>query len=178
MWGCSSLRGAALRPPSTCYLHLPHSARVLPQLYAYPRAIWRDTRLANWALGAASTESSERSDPAAATFTNLLRECAGNDAADAVHLRPGNNGRGIFAARETPSSAKIIFSVPIDTCIVVDYEHGGIKLPAGAWPRVSRGLAKDIALPWDIIQALALLDGLAGDGDAFWSQYCSQITTA
>lgn len=169
------MRGAALRPYSHCSLHLPHSARPVPRPHSYYRPLWRDTRLANWALGVSSADPPETVDQAAATFSTLLRECAGTDAADAVHLHLGTNGRGIFAAKETSASAKVIFSVPMDRCIVVDYTNEGLRLPVGEWPRVSRGLAKDNALPWDIVHALALLDGLAGNGDAFWCQYTNEI---
>ncbi|EFJ46131.1 hypothetical protein VOLCADRAFT_121106 [Volvox carteri f. nagariensis] len=33
-------------------------------------------------------------------------------------------------------------------------------------------------LPWDVLQALALLDGLAGDGGEFWQVYCDALLPA
>jgi hypothetical protein len=92
------------------------------------------------------------------------------ETAVAVELRPGIHGRGLISTTEIPSSGNIILNVPLNTCLVVDYSEKGLQLPpGGTWPRVQRGLAKDNSLPWDIIHALALLDGLAGDGNEFWT---------
>lgn len=130
-----------------------------------------------------SEEESAQAFEDSATFASLLQDCSQTTATTtaseasstpAVVLRPGTNGRGIFSTTEIPSSSKVVFNVPLNTCLVVDYSHG-FQLPSGGWPRVQRGLAKDDALPWDIIHALALLDGLAGDGNEFWSRYTNEI---
>ncbi|PSC69026.1 ribulose-1,5 bisphosphate carboxylase oxygenase large subunit N-chloroplastic [Micractinium conductrix] len=62
-------------------------------------------------------------------------------------------------------------------CLVVDYA-AGLRVPPGAWPRLRKGVQKDDSLPWDVLQALALLDGLAGGGDAFWERYSNAVLPA
>jgi hypothetical protein len=191
------MKTAALRPTyCACSLHLPARGARLVAAH-HPQYSYRQTRKPQWSIlpcALLPNKSEEKSDqaiedPVAATFASLLQECSSSPTATAaattptpettaaVALRPGNNGRGIFTTTEIPSSGKIVFSVPLDTCLVVDYSKG-LQLPPGSWPRVQRGLAKDDALPWDIIQALALLDGLAGDGNEFWGRYTNEILPA
>lgn len=117
-------------------------------------------------------------ETASEAFSELLTEYC-PDAA--VQLRRCHtNGRGLFAAAEILTPNKAILRIPIETCLVVDYGDGpsaGVRLPGGDWPRVSRGIKKDDALPWDIIQSLALLDGISGSGDSdlFWQRYTNHI---
>lgn len=37
--------------------------------------------------------------------------------------------------------------------------------------RLRQGASAPDPLPWDLLMALALVDGLAGDGDAFWESW-------
>ena len=37
--------------------------------------------------------------------------------------------------------------------------------------RLRQGVAAPEPLPWDMLMALALVDGLAGDGDSFWGPW-------
>ncbi|KAL4540889.1 hypothetical protein Ndes2526B_g05447 [Nannochloris sp. 'desiccata'] len=187
MLGCCAVKTAALRPTcACCSLHLPaRGARV--GVAHHPQYAYRTNRPTKWSilpralLPQRSEEQSEQAfdDQAAATFASLLQECYQTTAASptpaaAIALRPGINGRGIFSTGDIPSTGKILMNVPLKTCLVVDYSQR-LQLPPGGWPRVQRGLAKDDALPWDIIHALALLDGLAGDGNDFWSRYTNEL---
>ncbi|GIL54003.1 hypothetical protein Vafri_9560 [Volvox africanus] len=73
----------------------------------------------------------------------------------------------------------VLMRVPTTAAIVLDYSSG-LRLPAFArWPRL-RGSAAGSSdpLPWDILQALALVDGLAGDGGEFWQRYCDELLPA
>lgn len=181
------MKVAAFRPTyCACSHHLP--ARGTGVVAAHHRHYaYRTNRQTKWSIlpRALPPQKSEQAseDPAAATFTSLLKDCSqtatatsetSSTPAAAVALRPGINGRGIFSTTEIPSSGKIIFNVPLNTCLVVDYSNG-FQSPPGDWPRVRRGLAKDDALPWDILHALALLDGLAGDGNDFWNRYTNEV---
>jgi len=120
---------------------------------------------------AASADAPSGIDKTAATFADLLMEKTGTAS---LKLKPASHGRGLFIEENISTSGKVLASIPLDTCIVVDYESG-LKVPAGAWPRLRRGVAKNDALPWDILLSLALLDGLAGDGDEFWGQYANEV---
>jgi hypothetical protein len=45
-------------------------------------------------------------------------------------------------------------------------------VPQGRWPRLAAGAAREgDPLSWDLLLALALLDGLAGNGHPFWQEY-------
>ncbi|GLI68384.1 hypothetical protein VaNZ11_012712, partial [Volvox africanus] len=73
----------------------------------------------------------------------------------------------------------VLMRVPTTAAFVLDY-NTGLRLPASAgWPRL-RGSAAGSSdpLPWDILQALALVDGLAGDGGEFWQRYCDELLPA
>lgn len=105
------------------------------------------------------------------TFSELLVQQGGEAR---VKLLPAANGRGLFATDEVSGPGEILLSVPLETCIVVDYASG-LRLAPGDWPRLRKAVAKNDALPWDILHALALLDGLAGSGDPFWSRYTNEV---
>ncbi|KXZ55802.1 hypothetical protein GPECTOR_2g1352 [Gonium pectorale] len=46
-------------------------------------------------------------------------------------------------------------------------------MPPARWPRLRGGVSSSLdPLPWDVLEALALIDGLAGDGGEFWQRYC------
>ena len=133
---------------------------------------WRRARNLLARVGA-DTKGSETPDEAAIAFSELLPDQAGEAG---VKLQSAAwNGRGLFmASASAPTSGKVLLSVPLDTCIVVDYANG-LRVPEGDWPRLRSGVQKDDALPWDLLQALALLDGLAGAGDAFWARYTNDV---
>eukprot|EP00198_Chlamydomonas_reinhardtii_P009549 XP_001698886.1 predicted protein [Chlamydomonas reinhardtii] len=68
--------------------------------------------------------------------------------------------------------------VPRSAAIVLDYDRG-LSMPPARWPRLRGGASSSIdPLPWDILQALALVDGLAGDGGEFWARYCDVLLPA
>ncbi|KAG2434230.1 hypothetical protein HXX76_007955 [Chlamydomonas incerta] len=68
--------------------------------------------------------------------------------------------------------------VPRAAAIVLDYDRG-LSVPPARWPRLRGGVSANIEpLPWDILQALALVDGLAGDGGEFWARYCDVLLPA
>jgi hypothetical protein len=61
--------------------------------------------------------------------------------------------------------------VPSKVALIIDFNKG-MNVPAsGKWPRLKQGLATPEPLNWDLLMALAIIDGLAGDGDNFW-QVC------
>lgn len=115
------------------------------------------------------------------------------------------------------AAGDVLLHVPLDRCLLVDYAGAGLRLPSGQWPRLRKGVQKDDALPWDVLQArlsfrgagalesealggrrpaahppghplcalapprpqaLALLDALAGGGDAFWERYTAEVLPA
>lgn len=131
-------------------------------------------------------------DLAETTFRELLTEYAAASPSPAMlRIQKGHSmGRGLFLAQGNDGDGEsgdrkrvdsVLLSVPIDVCISVRYGEnesdgaGDLKIPAGEWPRLRRGIDKNDALPWDILQALALLDGLSGSGSDFWSRYTNLI---
>ncbi|PRW55940.1 set domain [Chlorella sorokiniana] len=95
----------------------------------------------------------------------------------AVQLQPCAVGHGLYLT--APAAAgDVVLSVPVDRCLVVDYSGAGLRLPQGQWPRLLKAVQKDDSLPWDILQALALLDALAGGADPFWERYAAEVLPA
>ena len=69
-------------------------------------------------------------------------------------------------------------SVPASTCLIIDYSSAssGLTVPKeGSWPQLKSGLSAEEPLTWDLLMALALLDGLVGDGGTLWGRYCQAI---
>lgn len=137
--------------------------------------------------------STNINNEATTTFTTLLHQyCSPSEATDIVvtvsESKPTTGrGRGLFMeSNHQATPATILFKVPLDLCLVVDYTEqqddnanvdvGGVHLPSqGQWPRVRKGLGTDKPLEWDIILALALLDAVAGDGGQFWEEYATAV---
>lgn len=85
------------------------------------------------------------------------------------------NGRGLTTHDHTRyNKDDIILRIPLEDCLIVDY-NSGLKLPSGSWPRLRKGVEKNSSTNWDMLLALALLDGLAGDGNDFWAEYTNTI---
>lgn len=86
----------------------------------------------------------------------------------------------MHACAVPPSSAnawdhrrlQVVMEVPYQAALVIDYNKGANVPLGGRWPRLKEGLAKAQPLNWDLLMALAVIDGLAADGDTFW-QVCS-----
>lgn len=84
---------------------------------------------------------------AAAAFADLAAEAL--DECRAA-LQPCSHGNALVATVAVPAGG-VVLRVPLHRCLVVDYA-AGMRLPAGQWPRLNRGVQKDAALPWDILQ--------------------------
>ena len=81
------------------------------------------------------------------------------------------NERGLFAGDDVFKGGTV-FEIPLDLCLSIDYSsNNGVSLPKADWSRLKKGIAKDSALPWDILQSLAVLDASAGAGGDFWEHY-------
>ncbi|KAK9916994.1 hypothetical protein WJX75_009612 [Coccomyxa subellipsoidea] len=104
-------------------------------------------------------------------FQELLEE-TGELAA--VELRPGPHGHGLFLTRSV-TKGEVILRVPMEYCLVVDYEGEGLRLPNFAWPRLREAVQQNPELPWDVLLAVALLDTHAGQGGAFWRDYTREL---
>ncbi|KAL4451460.1 hypothetical protein ABPG75_007122 [Micractinium tetrahymenae] len=88
----------------------------------------------------------------------------------------GPQGNGLILIEAVPAGG-VVLRVPLEACLAVNYAEG-LVVPPGQWPRLRKGVAKDDSLPWDVLLALALLDGLAGGGDAFWETYANAVLPA
>ena len=42
-------------------------------------------------------------------------------------------------------------SVPMEYCLVVNYNGDGLSLPKFAWPRLREAVQEDPELPWDLL---------------------------
>ena len=119
--------------------------------------------------------------PAADAFRRLA---ATHLEACACALRPCGAGKGnglVVTAPAGAAAGTVLLRVPLDACLVVDYrpDGGGLRVPPAPWPRLRRGVAKDAALPWDVLLAAALLDALAGDGEGgLWAEYANAVLPA
>lgn len=54
-------------------------------------------------------------------------------------------------------AAQVILRVPMEYCLVVDYEGEGLSLPNFAWPRLREAVQQNPELPWDILLVQSLL---------------------
>lgn len=108
-------------------------------------------------------------------LSKAAKETTGQECAGTMQMQSLDNSRdrGLVALR-TITKGEILFNVPLDLCLVVDYDRG-VVLPPGEWARVRRGLQKDDTLQWDIIQALALLDSLSGMGSKELELYMNHM---
>lgn len=70
-----------------------------------------------------------------------------------MQLQPCAQGNGLFATAAA-ELGDVVLSVPVEACVMIDYA-AGMRLPAGDWPRLRKGIAKDDSLPWDILQVCA-----------------------
>lgn len=95
---------------------------------------------------------------------------------DAVRIQrvSSDKGTGLFAARDIAKGTTVL-RVPRSMCIVIDNDTGAMTIPAADWPRLSGGLMQDNALTWDVLEGLALMDAVAGDGDPFYEVYADQM---
>ena len=173
--------GRAIRPQTVSLKTRP--PRRVRQLHSAFASSWqfhpvvrRDRRLESkrlfWFRASGSSEETVLSS-SNEMFQELLRK----NAKGSVSLQPTTfAGSALFCDNKHKNEENIL-TVPLDICLLVEYEDnlGNIKLPDGEWPRLKKALSKQQALPWDVIQALALLDSFAGSGNDFWNVYAKEI---
>lgn len=115
---------------------------------------------------------------ASSVFDGLLKRAGAADAGLRLDTSKNTQGRGIFIDRDV-AKGSILLEIPLDMCISVDYAKGGLRLPQDvpadvpAWPRLTKAIAKDDALPWDILVSLALLDSLSGMGSELFQDWAN-----
>ncbi|CAL8466547.1 g6083 [Coccomyxa elongata] len=115
-----------------------------------------------------------RRTPRALAFHELLEETGEQSA---VEMRPGHHGNGLYLTRSV-IKGEVIMRVPMEYCLVVNYDGDGLNLPNFAWPRLREAVQENPELPWDLLLAVALLDAYAGDGGAFWQDYARELLPA
>ena len=141
---------------------------------------------------------------ASRVFDESLAHWAKNNAGIILkNVSKSYNNRGIFA-KEHFQKGHVILEIPIEECIVVDYVRGVLLPSSGTssslsgatfsdttnssnfgtgsriinsdeWPRTKAALHKNAELPWDIIQALAILDAMSGRAPETWQKYTNYI---
>ena len=55
-------------------------------------------------------------------------------------------------------AAQVILRVPMEYCLLVDYEGNGLSLPNFAWPRLREAVQQNSELPWDVLLVRCLLN--------------------
>ena len=120
--------------------------------------------------------SRSESPAASAIFDGLLARAGAADSGLRLDTSRSSQGRGIFIDRDVVKGS-ILLEVPLDMCISVDYTAGGLRLPEDvpeegpSWPRLTKAVAKDDSLPWDILISLALLDSVSGMGSELFQDW-------
>ncbi|KAL6763080.1 hypothetical protein V8C86DRAFT_466937 [Haematococcus lacustris] len=86
---------------------------------------------------------------------------------------PHGNG---LATDMSVKKGQVLLSVPKSLALMLDYNEG-LQIPAqGSWPRLVEGVQREgEPLTWDLLLALGLMDGLAGDGGPFWGAWCQAV---
>lgn len=126
---------------------------------AYQRCSSRAVRLPRSRLVVCAAASSEPTAPQ--VFDDLIR-ALNIDCKARVHQGP--NGLALHAVQALKKGDPII-TVPEALCIYTNTETGAMGLPGGSWPRLQQGAAnEEHVYTWDLLQALALMDAVAGDG--------------
>ncbi len=109
-------------------------------------------------------------------FAGLLARTGAADSGLRLDTSANTQGRGIFIDRDVVKGT-VLLELPLSMCISVDYAKGGLRLPQDvpeggpAWPRLTKAVAKDDALPWDVLISLALLDSLSGMGSELFQDW-------
>jgi hypothetical protein len=92
--------------------------------------------------------------------------------------RESEHGRGLFATSDGVDVGDVVLSVPKKLALVVQADRG-LALPSdGSWPRVRAGVAAaapDAGKTCEFVLARAIVDAVAGDGGAFWTQYAGVL---
>ena len=137
---------STLRPPAQ-----PTAAPLQPSSIAIRR------QRSHASAPIASTEPSAAPalpPPAAATAASTAFQQLAAAALDTctVQLQPCAAGHGLYL-NTSAAAGDVLLCVPLDRCLVVDYSGSGLRLPQAQWPRLRKGVQKDDALPWDILQA-------------------------
>lgn len=83
------------------------------------------------------------------------------------------HGLGLFS-KIPQGKGQVLIQVPRGLAITVDFKTG-LTMPDGPWPRLREGVEAAEPLTWDLLQSMALLDGLAGDATGFWRGYCEAM---
>lgn len=110
---------------------------------------------------AASAAAAAVAAPAAAAgeaFGSL--SAAHLDLCRVLLLPCGPQGNGLVATADA-AQGDVLLRVPLSCCLAINYA-AGLVLPAGQWPRLRKGVAKDDALPWDILLVRLACTGMAG----------------
>lgn len=55
-------------------------------------------------------------------------------------------------------AAQVIMRVPMEYCLVVNYDGDGVSLPNSAWPRLREAVQDNPELPWDLLLVSVLPD--------------------
>ncbi|KAG1664648.1 hypothetical protein FOA52_011785 [Chlamydomonas sp. UWO 241] len=92
-------------------------------------------------------------------------------------MRPSLCQNGLFTTQAV-AKGQVLMEVPSKVALIIDFDKGMSVPASGKWPRLKEGLATPEPLNWDLLMALAVIDGLAGDGDNFWQGYCQAILPA
>ena len=109
---------------------------------------------------------------ASVAFAQLLKSLR---VEHAVELKGGPRGLGLFTLSSAPKGS-VILTLPQSICIAINNESGELSLPGrGDWPRLREGLGAPEPLSWDILESLALMDAVAGDGDKFYEAYADML---
>lgn len=140
-----------------------------PFLNAVFQRRWR------WNPSYAGTDITGSASRPADTFSLLLKTHTPGPALISLEETPFA-GSSVVAS-EGFEAGKTLLKIPLALCILVDYRDDGgrVNLPDAEWPRLRKGLDSKEDLAWDLIQALALLDGLAGNADDFWNMYAKEM---
>ena len=122
-------------------------------------------------------DDTSRSRPALEPWLRDLGESSGVAFARASP-RESEHGRGLFATSDGVDVGDVVLSVPKKLALVVQADRG-LALPSdGSWPRVRAGVAAaapDAGKTWEFVLARAIVDAVAGDGGAFWTQYAGVL---
>ena len=214
------MAACAVWPAAQGAAAVAHATAQRPPVYLRPVSKRNAACRLHCSAAAAQPDGAAAAPAAAAVFSELAAEVLRD--APSVEARPcgGQAGNGLFLT-EAAAQGDAVLRVPLAACLVVDYRsEPGLQLPRGQWPRLTRGVQKDAALPWDVlqvrrargaagdarehargiatlqrllwfnqrhaplalahihihpVQALALLDALAGGADPFWERYANAV---
>ena len=86
-------------------------------------------------------------------------------------------GKALFCTRPTPAGTTLL-RISRERCLISDAGGGSLSVPdaAGEWPLVCRFIDEfEFELPWYILQALALVDAVQGQGCPSLAAYAASL---